>query len=172
MIEQIKWIERKFNYDFPVGMAPVILERLRGLVPHIKAVSSGLTREQLTRKIDGKWSIQEQIGHLFDLDELCDRRIDDFLTGKAELRPADITNAHVSAAGFNDRALDDLVSELQRRRSAFVRRAEALKDSDWERVSLHPRLKISMRMVDMFCFVAEHDDHHLGMIRQIINQLG
>ena len=172
MIEQIKWIERKFNYDFPVSMAPVILERLRGLVPHIKAVTSGLTREQLTRKIEGKWSIQEQIGHLFDLDELCDRRVDDFLTGKPELRPADVTNAHVAGAGFNDRSLEDLISELQRRRSAFVLRAEALSDGDWERVALHPRLKISMRMVDMFCFVAEHDDHHLAMIRRIINQLG
>ncbi len=172
MIEQTKWIERRFSFDFPVGMAPVILERLRGLVPHIKDMTTRLNHEQLTSKIDGKWSIQEQIGHLFDLDELCDRRIDDFLSGKSELRPADITNAHVAGAGFNDWALGDLISELQKRRSAFVRRAEALTNTDWERVALHPRLKISMRMVDMFCFVAEHDDHHLGMIRQIIIQLG
>jgi hypothetical protein len=28
--------------------------------------------------------------------------------------------------------------------------------------SLHPRLKIPVRIIDLVYFVAEHDDHHLG----------
>ncbi len=33
---QTKWIERHFNFDFPVGMMPVIIERLRGTPSRIE----------------------------------------------------------------------------------------------------------------------------------------
>jgi len=34
--------------------------------------------------------------------------------------------------------------------------------------SLHPRLKTPMRIVDLAYFVAEHDDHHIAAIREIL----
>jgi len=34
--------------------------------------------------------------------------------------------------------------------------------------ALHPRLKTPMRTMDLFLFVAEHDDHHLAKISEII----
>jgi hypothetical protein len=33
---------------------------------------------------------------------------------------------------------------------------------------LHPRLKQPMRLVDHLYFVAEHDDHHLATIREMM----
>jgi len=36
--------------------------------------------------------------------------------------------------------------------------------------ALHPRLKTPMRTMDLFLFVAEHDDHHLAKISEIIKQ--
>ncbi len=32
---------------------------------------------------------------------------------------------------------------------------------------VHPRLKQPMSMVDLFFFIAEHDDHHLARIREV-----
>ena len=34
MIKKTPWIERKFNFDFPVTHFPFIMERLRGAVMH------------------------------------------------------------------------------------------------------------------------------------------
>jgi hypothetical protein len=34
---------------------------------------------------------------------------------------------------------------------------------------LHPRLKQPMRLVDHLYFAAEHDDHHLARIWELIN---
>jgi len=37
--------------------------------------------------------------------------------------------------------------------------------------ALHPRLKTPMRTMDLFLFVAEHDDHHLAQISKLNKQL-
>jgi hypothetical protein len=37
---------------------------------------------------------------------------------------------------------------------------------------LHPRLKQPMRLVDHLYFVAEHDDHHLARIWEMIEAKG
>ncbi|MGB5107324.1 MAG: DinB family protein [Candidatus Zixiibacteriota bacterium] len=171
MIEQTKWIERKFNFDFPVALAPVILERIRGAVPRIEAVTSGLPSELLITQTDGKWSIQEQIGHLHDLDALHDGRIDDYLAGKSELRAADMANAKSKAAGHNDLSYSEVLDGLRRSRIAFIDRVEELDTKDFERIALHPRLQKQMRLVDMLLFVAEHDDHHISMMRNILKRL-
>lgn len=34
-------------------------------------------------------------------------------------------------------------------------------------ISIHPRLKKEMRFVDSLFFVAEHNDHHLNVIRRL-----
>lgn len=171
MIMQTKWIDRKFNFDFPVGMMPVIIERLRGAHSRIEAISAGLSREILIARVAEKWSIQEQIGHLIDVDELHDGRVDDFLARKLELRAADMTNVKTNSAGHNGRDIRELINEFRRNRLKFISRVEGLNDSEAERISLHPRLRQSMRLVDMLYFVAEHDDHHLAVIRNNIRLL-
>lgn len=171
MIAQTKWIERKFSFDFPVGMAPVIVERLRGAPARIELYVAGVPREILIARVSEKWSIQEHVGHLIDLDELHDDRIGDFLAGKLELRAADITNARTSSAGHNGRDIRELATEFRKQRSRFISRVEDLKESDFERISLHPRLKLPMRLVDMLYFVAEHDDHHFSVMRNNLKQL-
>lgn len=171
MIAQTKWIERRFSFDFPVGMAPVIIERLRGVSARIDFYASGVSRDVLITRVSEKWSIQEHMGHLVDLDELHDERIDDFLAGKLELRATDITNAKTNSAGHNGRDIRELIAEFRRRRGKFISRIEALNDSDAERISLHPRLKQPMRLVDLLYFVAEHDDHHLALMRNNLRRL-
>lgn len=171
MITQIKWIDRRFNFDFPVGMAPVIIERLRGAAPRIEACTSGLTRTNLIARVSDKWSIQEHIGHLIDLDALHDGRIDDYLARKLELRTADMTNAKTNSAGHNGRDIRELIGDFRKHRLNLISRLEGFGENEVERISLHPRLKQPMRLVDMLFFVAEHDDHHLSLIRNNLKLL-
>jgi hypothetical protein len=48
----------------------------------------------------------------------------------------------------------------------------SLTDEQLERAALHPRLKTPMRIVDLAYFVAEHDDHHLARVRELMQSAG
>jgi len=50
----------------------------------------------------------------------------------------------------------------------MVSQLEAADQADWVRSALHPRLKTPMRLLDLAFFVAEHDDHHLATISELI----
>jgi hypothetical protein len=131
-------------------------------------IATSLTDAQLKYRPANKWSIQENIGHLGDLEELHDGRIDDFLAGKEMLRAADMANIQTNSSLHNNRKIEDLLQQFINRREHFVKRLMQLDDKTHERKSMHPRLKVLMRPVDLAYFTAEHDDHHLASIREIM----
>lgn len=163
------WIERKFNFDFPPEKWPDLLERLRGLPSRAEDRIRGLSPEILTRrpKVEG-WSIQQNIGHLIDLEYLPMRRIDQILSGQRNLIAADMTNKKTHDAGHNERPIAELLRELRAERTALVDKFESLRDEDWAKSGLHPRLQTPMRIVDVAYFTAEHDDYHMGRIGELI----
>ncbi|MBS1773385.1 MAG: DinB family protein [Bacteroidetes bacterium] len=170
-MQRTQWLERTFNFDFPLGMIFVVIERLRGTVPHLKHMTANLTDEQASHKPDGKWSIKEEIGHLSDLEELHDGRLDDFKAGKDTLRAADMANIKTNQALHNQKTLEELIAYFENKRHAFVSRLEKLDDELQNRQAMHPRLQVIMRPVDMAYFTAEHDDHHLTTIREHLHHL-
>lgn len=165
MTVQTLWLERKFDFNFSAGIYPCILKRLRGTPARLEEMTRGLPPKVLAHKPDGKWSIQEHIGHLCDLEELHDARIDDFARGEKLLRAADMKNRKTEEARHNSKSLDTLLLQFRNGRTHFV---ERLSVANHETVSVHPRLKQPMRLVDMAFFVAEHDDHHIAFIRRLI----
>jgi hypothetical protein len=171
-MERTKWVDRKFNFDFPVGIMPSVLERLRGTHARINEIAASLSEAQLKFKSNDKWSIQEHIGHLGDLDDLHDGRLDDFLARKQTLRPADMTNAKTNEAKHNERNVEDLLREFHDKREHFVKRLMNLDAETLYFKSIHPRLQVLMKPVDMAYFTAEHDDHHIASIREIMMSLG
>ena len=167
-MQRTKWIERKFNFDFPSGLFPVVLERLRGTTARLKDLTSTLSETDAEFKPGDKWSIKEHIGHLSDLETLHEGRIDDFLAHKETLRAWDTTNAETNNANHNQATIRDLIDKFYNKRITFIARLEQLNDETHEVKAIHPRLKVPMRPVDMAYFTAEHDDHHLTSIRELI----
>ena len=49
-------------------------------------------------------------------------------------------------------------------RRALVDQLDGLDEEAWGAASIHPRLRASMRTVDLCVFVADHDDFHLARI--------
>lgn len=173
MAAKVKWVDRKWTFDGPVGVYPDVLERLRGTPVRAEEMVRGLSADTLTRRErEGTWSIQENVGHLFDLDSLHSGRVDDFLAGASVLRAADMANAATNAARHNERPIGELLAEFRRERGAFADRLDKLSDSDFGRSSMHPRLKTPMRLVDMCRFTADHDDYHLARIRELMRMFG
>lgn len=164
------WIERTFHFDFSVEKMPDLLERLRGTPARLTERVAGLSREMLTRRDGQAWSIQENAGHLIDLGYLPLRRLEQIMAGEAVLVAADMSNQKTHAARYNERDMDDLLGEFRRERAALVTRFEGLSESDWGKSALHPRLAQPMRIVDLVCFDAEHDDYHLARIGALIRR--
>src|SRR5262245_1739446 len=102
MPHTLPWIDRTFTSDFPVAISPDVVERFRGTPARIEDKVRGLSRDTLTRS-DGGWSIQQNIGHLLDLETVFEGRIEDFIAGAPTLRAADMTNQATHQGRHNDR---------------------------------------------------------------------
>lgn len=172
MIEGVKWFDRQFSFDLPVWMYPNILERVRGTPARVEDHVRALPREILIKRDGDKWSIQEHVGHLLDLEPLGMRRLDEFSAGRASLSSADLENRKTWEANHNARAITEILAALRSARSEFVERLENFDDAFIQRTSIHPRLKKPFRVLDLAFFTAEHDDHHLAHISAVMRQFG
>ena len=165
------WFERKFDFTFPVEQHPNLCARLRGTPARLEEIVRGAARNVLVRKPreNEKWSAQEHAGHLLDLEPLWMARVDDYLTEASQLTVADLSNRKTHEAQHNQRPIDEILAGFRNARSQLVSRVEKIALTMFARASLHPRLKTPMRLVDHLYFVAEHDDHHLAHIWELIN---
>jgi hypothetical protein len=162
------WFERKFTLDLPLSMYPNVLERVRGTPARLEDRLLELPREALTRREGEGWSMQEQAGHLLDLGALDLGRLDDYAANLEILRPADLENRRTHEAGHNARPIEHLLASFRAEREEFVRRLEEFDPESVGRTARHPRLNLPMRVIDFAYFIAEHDDHHLARISDLI----
>jgi len=172
MSDRIPWIERTFNFDFPAELHHEILERLRGTPARVEEMVRTLPVEILTRREGDSWSIQENVGHLCDVEALWNGRLDDYDNEAETLRPADMTNRRTIEANHNARSIGQILGGFRRARAAFVDRLEQLAPERFSQSAMHPRLGQPIRIVDLMAFVADHDDYHLARITQRTRQFG
>jgi uncharacterized damage-inducible protein DinB len=163
------WFERKFEFSFPAELHPNLLARLRGTPARVEEVLRGRSQEILIEKPQGKWSAQEHAGHLLDLEPLWLARVGDYVAGSAQLSVTDLQNRKTDEANYNARLLERILAEFRIARAKLLKRVDELDDSLFTRAIPHPRLKMPMRLVDHLYFVAEHDDHHLARIWELIS---
>jgi uncharacterized damage-inducible protein DinB len=162
-----RWFDRKFALGLRPDLAPELLERLRRTPQRLADIVRDVSPEILTRKREGKWSIQENAGHLLDLESLWDQRLDDYAAGTKQLHPADLENRKTHEAAHNDRPISEIISEFASVRGRIVDRLTRMSPAELGRTALHPRLQQPMSVVDLCFFVAEHDDHHLRTIAEL-----
>ena len=158
------WIERKFDFDFPVTLYPNIVSRYRGTPARLEEAVHGLSRELLVAKPVGSWSIQENAGHLSDEEALFTTRLHEFLMSAEKSTPAPYKHIDLT---HNDRRIEDLLRHFRAAREAQVKQLEKLSLNDFARTAWHPRLNVPMRLIDHVLFVAERDDHHLARIWEL-----
>jgi len=166
------WFERKFDFNFPVEQFPNLCARLRGTPARLEETLRGISRDVMIAKPGDKWSAQEHVGHLLDLESLWLARLNDLLRDVDTLATADLGNQKTNEAKHNARKLAEILAEFRAARVCLLDRAEKFKSLQptlLGRTKLHLRLKQPMRVVDHFYFVAEHDDHHLARIWEMIN---
>ena len=161
------WFERSFDFTLPVSRFPSLLERLRGTPVRLEERTQTLPARLLTQRYEGRWSVQENVGHLVDLEPLWLRRAQQIFANESELAPTDLANRRTHEANHNARQLIDLLSEFRDLRTSFVQLLATADPAILARTAIHPRLRTSMRLIDLALFVADHDDHHLAAITEL-----
>ena len=162
------WFERRFEFSFPVELYPNLMSRLRGTPARLEETLRGGSHGPLTRKFDGKWSAQEHAGHLLDLEPLWLARVGDYEAASEQLTVADLRNRKTDEANHNSHPIEQIALGFRAAREILLQRVDELDPSLFSRAIPHPRLKTPMRLVDHLYFVAEHDDHHLARIWELI----
>ena len=166
-MKKLAWFDRKFTFGMPVGMLPFFLERLAGTHARIEKKVAGYSDDILSNKLNGKWSVKENIAHLAEVDEIALKRIDEMVKGISPMSPAVIQPGQ----DYNARSIQDVVSFFRKNRETNINRYRTLREEDLSKASLHPRLNVKMNPVDLAWFDAEHDDHHLVRITEILQSM-
>src|ERR1700722_4032975 len=167
-MKKTEWFNRKFPAIEDNGILPSIIERLIGTPARLEEITHYVDEWILMAKDGEKWSIKEEVGHLSDLEPLWFGRLEELINRLPELRVADLTNRQTHTANHNATALEILLKRFREHRMLFVNKLMHLNDEQLTHAALHPRLRTPMRIIDLAFFVAEHDDHHLARIREIL----
>jgi len=167
----MRWFDRIFTFDNLEGTFTGILERLKDTPLRLTSKIQNIPADHYGKSIDGSWTIQEQVGHLGDLECLWEARFRDFIMEKAVLTAADLTNSKTHQSNHNDKNIEDLLNDFARQRGQLCEFLISIKSKAEHWYSKHPRLLTLMRPIDLAYFIAEHDDHHLARITEIHSQL-
>lgn len=162
-MKKLAWFERQFTFGLPAGMLPFYLERLCGTAIRIADKVRGVSEDILSEKVDGKWSVKQNIGHLAEVDAIALQRIDQMLQGIPVMLPAVF-----EPKDYNPLPVREVLQYFEENRRKNLVKYKSLRDEDLTKASVHPRLKMQMTPVDLAYFDAEHDDHHLVTIHEIL----
>jgi uncharacterized damage-inducible protein DinB len=165
-----KWFERKFDFSFGTDEYPAIYQRLQKAPDLLTSILLDIPDHILTHQPEGKWSVKEHTGHLSLLEPLWRTRIHDILERKQALTPTDLDNRGTSEAGFNQYTITELLRKFAEERRMTLSLLDSINVANNSQTSLHPRMQQPMRIIDIVYFTAEHDDHHIGVIRELISR--
>ncbi len=167
MIAITPWIQRTFQFNFPIGLFPVIYSRLEGTVLRVEKLTENADEKTCSTSLNG-WSIKQHIGHLTDLEELWWQRLMDFEQNRPVLTAADMSNKKTEMADHNIKPLQNILTDFSNERKRVLEIIYSFGEETLGKTALHPRLNTPMRLVDSLYFVAEHDDHHLAIISNLL----
>ena len=167
MSHKENWLEKQFDFDFPVSKYTEFLQFLRETPAKLDTLTRNLPGEILTRRDVDSWSIQENAGHFLTTESLFLGRLDDYKNDAPVLQPARFEDNPTDQADFNSRDIEWILDELRAQRGIYIGRLEVLRPEDFGKAILHPRLNKPMRLCDMLSFHAEHDQHHLTRIVEL-----
>jgi uncharacterized damage-inducible protein DinB len=163
----LQWFERQFTFGLPSGMLPFYLERLEGTIVRIETKVANISEEMLATQLNNKWSIKQNIGHLAEVDGIALQRIAEIIKGVSPMSPA----VFEPRGDYNAQPVEEVINFFRENRKKNLNAYYNLAEKDLLKSSLHPRLKVQMTPVDLAWFDAEHDDHHLVKINEIVNAL-
>jgi uncharacterized damage-inducible protein DinB len=112
----------------------------------------------------GKWTVREVVGHVADTERVLAYRALRIARGDATPLPGFDENAYVSHAGFDARALHDLLAELEAVRRATMTLARGLPPGAWTRRGTADGAQYTVR--GLLFMIAGHELHHRAILEE------
>jgi len=170
MSHKENWLEKTFNFDFPISRYAEFLEVLRQTPTHLEKLVESLPKDVITRRDGEAWSIQENAGHFLTAESLFTGRLEDYQNNTEVLRPARFEDNPTDKADFNSKDIQWILREFRAQREDYINQLDMFDPQEFGKASLHPRLQKPMRICDMLLFHAKHDQHHLSRIKELKEQ--
>jgi uncharacterized damage-inducible protein DinB len=162
------WLDRNWADWQPKGQPLDTLSDLRHFPTTLIEILQHVETALLVKRLSGKWSIQEHVGHLLAIESLWIARLDDFVLKHDVLRPWNGHNNDVEQARFNEQNMKVMLRDLLEIRSSMVDFSTELIQDGREYKVWHQRLNRHFTLGDQLAFIQEHDRHHLQIIRHLI----
>jgi len=159
------WFERTFTFNLSKDHFDQLLNRLLAFpfLLHQVITHSPIAIPVVTNS--KKWSVQENIGHLFLLEQLWLTRFQEIKDEKEHMMIADLNNTATSTSAFNTMSVEQIYTSFEQARAKTIIWLNEISEEDLQKQSIHPRLHKPMNIIDLMYFVAEHDEHHLHAIQ-------
>ncbi len=142
-----------------------VLEHLEAQKEELSALVRGLpAKAQGFRYGEGKWSINELLGHVVDAEWVFGSRCLWFARGNPGPLPGMDQDELVEGADFDGRSLESLVTEFEHLRSADLLLFRSFDEAILERHGVASDCKLSVRAL-MF-LMAGHVTHHIRVLRE------
>lgn len=118
----------------------------------------------LFRYAPGKWSIKECLGHMIDTERVFAFRAMCFARGDNGPLPGMDQDQYVRGAGFDDRQLEDLLSEYRFLRQSSVMLFEGFSEKAGRRRGTASNCEFSARVFAWI--IAGHERHHIKILKE------
>jgi hypothetical protein len=111
-----------------------------------------------------EWTIKEVIGHLNDVERVFSYRLLRISRGDQTPLPGFEQNDFVRAAGFDNRQLNDLISEFEFLRRANILAIRQMSDESLDRRGTASGATVSTRA--LIYMMVGHVDHHMASLHE------
>jgi uncharacterized damage-inducible protein DinB len=120
--------------------------------------------DAMARYAPGKWSVKEVLGHLTDSERVFAYRALRISRGDTTPLPGFDENDYVEAAGFDRRAMDDLLEEWSGVRASTLTLLRSVDPDAWERRVVANGTEVSLRALAHI--IPGHVRHHQQVLRE------
>lgn len=139
----------------------------------IAAAVSGLAPAVLRYKpAPGKWSIQEILGHLADVEIIYAHRLRQMLADKEPVIAPIDQDAWARHLGYLETPAPELVALYGLNRHHNVRLLKRLKPEDLARTAFHPEIQGNVTVADLVGRMSAHGANHLEQIERLKKAAG
>jgi DinB superfamily len=111
----------------------------------------------------GKWTLNEVVGHVLDMEWVFTARALHFARAVDAALPGVEQDDVMKVSNFPSRPLDDIVDQWRHLRAAGTLFFEALDDAAWDRAGTASGRRFTVRAFPYI--IAGHANHHLDVIR-------
>ena len=158
---QHKYFSRYIEYSDSQDVIEMLTKQKEEVLFLMKNLS---VEQQKYRYAEGKWSIQELLGHITDTERIFSYRSVCIARGEKNPLPGFDENEYMEAANFESQPFEDLLEQYRLVRESSIALYRSMTEDVASRMGNANGFAVSARAYAWA--IAGHEAHHLSIIRE------